>query len=154
MTILTVVLVLVGLRIAFRIWSQRERTVEGRLKLQDGDSLTIGEMRCRMAGIDAPEWNSSGGLAARKALYRLIDDYGPVTYRVRGRDKFGRRLVTLYGADGADLNKMMVAEGHARAYARYSWAYLAAECRAKDAGLGNWRSGDFVAPELVRHPKG
>lgn len=121
------------------------------IKVVDGDSVMINQIKCRLYGIDAPEWNQPFGRGARDLLFRLTQNNRPLTYRIRGRDKYGRRLVVIYGKNGLDLNAAMVEAGFAIAYARYSRSYRSLERTARRKELGIWSGPGFVHPEIFRH---
>lgn len=128
--------------------------VEGRARLVDGDSLFIGRREVRMVGVDAPEgpqicqragrdWRC--GDAARQALATLI---GGRSIRCQGNenDQHGRLLGTCY-VGSVNLNREIVAGGHAVAYGRYR----AEERAAKAAGRGLWgRDVTFQMPRQWR----
>lgn len=121
--------------------------VAGVAVVVDGDTLVIGETRVRLEGIDAPEsaqtcqrrWFGSWacGAAATAHLARLIGDR-PVSCAPRGYDKYGRTLATCF-ADGRDLNAMMVRQGYAWAFVRYSTTYVREEAQARAEALGIWQ---------------
>ena len=58
--------------------------------------------------------------------------------RPEDTDRYGR-LVSTCTAGGVDLGGRLVAEGLARAYARYSDAYVGLETEARAGGLGLWQ---------------
>ena len=67
----------------------------------DGDSLRCGDVRLRLLGIDAPElhgcprWRvcvEGDGEASKRSLASAMR-YGPITYRIITRDRFGRSVV-------------------------------------------------------------
>jgi endonuclease YncB( thermonuclease family) len=111
----------------------------------------------RLKGIDAPElgqlchregrpWRC--GLAAKAALEREIR--GVVSCVGRGRDRYGRALVTCR-AGGADIAAALARGGMALAYGGYERE----EAEARDARRGVWASS-FERPEDWRraHPRG
>jgi endonuclease YncB( thermonuclease family) len=127
--------------------------ITGVPKIREGDQVQIGNQRLRLAGIYAPavdqlclnakaeRWTC--GVAAR-------DD----RWSCRGRSSFcprtawpvrrGRTLARCE-ADGEDIQKWLVAQGWALAYARISRDYEADEKAARDAKAGMWQ-GAFIAP--------
>ena len=127
--------------------------VTGVPKIRDGDQLTIGTTRIRLAGIDAPAvdqlcLNPNGerwtcGLAARDELMRHVDNK-EWTCRVTRIDRFGRSIANCE-VDGEDIQKWMVKSGWALSYVRFSRAYDADEKDARDAKAGMWQ-GAFIAP--------
>ena len=78
------------------------------------------------ARADGTPW--ACGRAAADRLAELVAE-GPVRCRPEDRDRYGR-LVSTCTAGGVDLGGRLVAEGLARAYARYSDAYVAARGRS------------------------
>ena len=131
--------------------------IYGVARAGDGDSLTIGERRIRLFGIDAPEWNQSCkrdsrdwacGQAATEALSKLVTGKQVRCVPV-DTDDHGR-IVARCTVGGTDINRTMVATGHAVAYRRYSTEYVSAEEAAKGSRRGIW-SGSFEAPSDVRH---
>ena len=127
----------------------------GAVRVADGDSLVLGGVRVRLAGIDAPERNQLCGAPGRRwpcgrraalALRRLTG-HGMVRCRISGQDRYGRQLGHCR-AGKTDLNRTMVAQGWAVAYGDYRQEQRA----ARRARRGLW-SGPFVAPRAwrVRH---
>ena len=122
-------------------------------RITDGDTLRLGAVSVRLFGIDAPEdgqrcadaggadWDCGDAAAARLAELAAA---GPVRCEPRDVDRYGR-LVSVCTAAGVDLGGQLVAEGLARAYARYSDAYLEVEADARAAGRGLW-AGAAEAP--------
>jgi endonuclease YncB( thermonuclease family) len=122
-------------------------------RVTDGDTLTLGAVRVRLFGVDAPElrqrcpapgggdWACGEAAAARLAALVAA---GPVRCEPQDTDRYGR-LVSICTAAGADLGGALVAEGLARAYLRYSDAYAADEAAARAAGRGFWQ-GEATAP--------
>ena len=120
----------------------------------DGDTLKIRGQRIRLHGIDAPESGQSCRTAdgtpwrcGQKASLALSDRLGrsPVTCTAHDTDRYGRLVAVCHQEDGTDINRWMVAAGHALAYRRYSMDYVAAENAARAAGAGLWQ-GSFVPP--------
>ncbi len=131
----------------------------GAVRVVDGDTLDIGTSRnVRLHGIDAPElrqtcthpeFGETGcGRQARAHLKALIGPM-PVTCRTEDFDRKYQRVVATCFAGDVNLSQAMVADGYARAYSRYSRAYVAEERAAKAASNGLW-STDFPDPELYR----
>jgi endonuclease YncB( thermonuclease family) len=122
-------------------------TLVGPARVIDGDTISIGETRIRLEGIDAPEagqtcqrkWIGSWscGTAATSALARLMEGK-PVRCEPRGLDKYGRTLAVCF-VDGRDVNAAMVRQGHAWAFVKYSKSYVQEEALAKAEGLGIWQ---------------
>lgn len=95
----------------------------------DGDTLWLTvyldpashlRLRCRLWGIDAPEWNGFDDAAAslaRTKLNELISQAQDISILVRQgkRDKYGRELISLtaHGHDGKDRDaaQFLLAQG-------------------------------------------
>ena len=129
------------------------KTVSGTVSVIDGDTIEIHGNRIRLSAIDAIEsrqrclmpdgrqWN-----CGRDAAMALSDEIGgrPLTCSVSGTYRYGR-YVAVCTVSGADIGAWMVENGWAVAYRRYGLAYVAAEDRARRAGLGIWAS-EFEMP--------
>lgn len=125
----------------------------GLARATDGDTLRIGATRIRLFGIDAPESHQlcpdrNGhdwpcGAAAAERLERLVANR-TVRCDPQGGDRYGRTVASC-SVDGEDLGHIIVSEGLARAYERYSDRYLDDESGARAAGLGLWQA-DAEAP--------
>ncbi|WP_428246771.1 thermonuclease family protein [Ferrovibrio sp.] len=122
----------------------------------DGDSLRHGRSAHRLYGIDAPELRQTCrrgqedwpcGEAARDRLAALIEGRA-IACETLEQDRYGRS-VSICRADGTDLAALLVREGLAVAYLRYSWRYLPDEAYARIRRRGVW-SGEFELPEQFR----
>ncbi|MBY5444802.1 thermonuclease family protein [Rhizobium leguminosarum] len=123
----------------------------GAFHAADGDSLTLGDERLRLEGVDAPELNQSCeragkawacGRAARAALQEMVLASGTLCQGSR-RDRYDRLLVICRSGAGGDINAAMVRM--AISYGDYGKEE--AEARARKAGL--W-AGTFERPRDVR----
>ncbi|MBY5333006.1 thermonuclease family protein [Rhizobium leguminosarum] len=126
----------------------------GAFHAADGDSLTSGDERLRLEGIDAPELNQSCeragkawacGRAAREALQDMVLASGTLCRGSR-RDRYDRLLVICRSGAGDDINATMVRRGMAISYGDYGKEE--AEARAQKIGL--W-AGTFERPRDVRN---
>jgi endonuclease YncB( thermonuclease family) len=127
--------------------------ITGVAKVREGDQITIGTTRIRLGGIDAPSLdqlclNAKGdrwtcGVAARDDLVRHVGDKN-WTCHVRNTDRRGRSVARCE-VDGEDIQKWLVRNGWALAFARFSHDYDADEKAARDARAGIW-AGAFIAP--------
>jgi endonuclease YncB( thermonuclease family) len=90
-------------------------------RVVDGDTFWISakDVRIRVWGLDAPEWDRPGGARATAALTRLIDGE-TLTCRQRDIDRYGRIVGQCFLADGRDITAAMIASGTAREFCRYS----------------------------------
>lgn len=137
----------------------------GRATVIDGDTLEIRGQRIRLWGIDAPESRQSctrAGEAYRcgqeTAAYldRLIGQ-NTVTCTPRGRPDRYRRIVATCSISAGpcldrgcatliDLGEMLVADGRALDYPRYSMrAYATLQADAERNRRGLW-AGEFQRP--------
>lgn len=112
------------------------------ISIADGDTLRIryrdGQLKIRLAEIDTPERKQPWGTRAKQALSDKV--FGQVVDVVEiDRDRYGRIVGRIY-LGGRDINREMVAEGHAWVYRKYmrDETLLVDEAAAKDAGLGLW----------------
>jgi endonuclease YncB( thermonuclease family) len=131
----------------------RAADISGVPKIHDGDQIQIGNSRIRLDGIDAPSVdqlcvNNSGerwtcGVAARDELIKHADNKS-WTCHVGRIDRRGRSIARCE-IDGEDIQKWLVRNGWALAYARQSHDYEADEAEAREAKAGMWQ-GAFIAP--------
>ncbi|WP_371422282.1 thermonuclease family protein [Tardiphaga sp.] len=127
--------------------------VTGVPKIRDGDQMSIGAIRIRLAGIDAPGLdqlclNANGerwtcGVAAHEALMEHVGDKSWTCHVLR-TDRFGRSVAKCE-VDGEDIGQWMVKSGWALSYVRFSHTYDADEKAAREAKAGLW-AGAFFAP--------
>ena len=142
--------------LAARLDRVETRSLQGRVTVNDGDSITLGIERIRLRGIDAPEFDQSCrkdgadypcGRRARESLVKLIGGR-PVSCAGWERDKYDRLLATCM-ADGSDLNRSQVEAGWAVAYGDYG----AEQDAARQKGAGLW-AGSFERPRDWRDMHG
>lgn len=133
-----------------------EAVIEGRARVADGDTLTIGSHRIRIHGIDSVELGqkcradgreTACGEEAKAALIALTDG-AIIRCEKEANDRYGR-VVARCAADGRDLAEAMVADGWALAYRRHAEDYVAAEAEAQAARRGLWAT-DFQPPQAWR----
>jgi len=121
-------------------------------KIVDGDSIRLmtadaGEVDLRMASIDAPEWNQTGGQAAKRHFQSLTAGRR-ATFLQTDTDRYKRAVVFMFvdplNSDGAftqsqEVNAQMIADGFAWHAIKYSSSgrlnQLEAYARAKRLGL-------------------
>jgi endonuclease YncB( thermonuclease family) len=130
--------------------------IAGKAETLDGDTLSIGQTRIRLYGIDAPEKDQmcqrdelqwACGQEASHQLQGLIAGREVICHGT-GMDQYGRTLAVCE-AGGLELNRTMVEYGWAVAFRRYSDAYIGAEFTAKTNRAGIWASA-FALPEEWR----
>jgi endonuclease YncB( thermonuclease family) len=108
--------------------------------ITDGDTIKQSGVIYRLFGIDAPELKQEypdGWPAGRMATTRLLELTGakPVVCQEKERGRYGR-VVAVCRASGEDLGAIMVREGLALAFTRYSIEYVDQEMEAKAANRG------------------
>lgn len=106
----------------------------GRVEVIDGDTvaLTMRGMRVkvRLQGVDAPEFDTRAGRAARTALQRIV---GNASLRcvLTGIQSYDREVGVCFGADGRDIGAAIIGAGFALDCPRYSGGrYAALETQA------------------------
>lgn len=138
--------------VAARLDRLNTRSEQGIAVINDGDSLTLGTVRVRLRGIDAPEYTQTCtrdgadyacGRMARQALATLIGR-GKVDCSGWQTDRYGRLLGDCKAGD-ADLNRAQVEAGWAVAYGGFERE----EAAARSARRGIW-AGSFVQPQEWR----
>jgi endonuclease YncB( thermonuclease family) len=128
------------------------------VRVIDGDSLALGELRIRMQGIDAPELkqecknNESQqlykcGQVSKSYLTSLIAGQD-VKCSNQGLDRYKRQLAYCYVGE-VNLNQEMVRSGNALAYIKYDESFIKEEQEAKSNKAGIW-SSKFKIPEKWR----
>src|SRR5829696_8374012 len=128
--------------------------IAGIPKIREGDHIQIGNTRIRLGGIDAPAadqlcLNTKGerwscGAAARDELIKYAGNKTWSCNRRQVTDRRGR-VVARCDVDGEDIQKWLVRNGWALAYARISRDYEPDEKAAREARAGMWQ-GAFIAP--------
>ncbi|MPZ36370.1 MAG: hypothetical protein GEV13_36395 [Rhodospirillales bacterium] len=96
--------------------------------ITDGDTLKQSGVTYRLWGIDAPEAKQvcpDGWPAGSLATTRLkaLTAGRPIVCQEKDRDRYGR-IVAICRASGEDLGAIMVREGLAWAFVRYSRDYV------------------------------
>jgi len=123
--------------------------------VHDGDTVTCtdaqGEAhRIRLVGIDAPEFHQSYGPESTAALQEKL---GRRMVGIDGGalDQYGRVLATLW-IDQRNINREMVAEGHAWVFGRFApdADLVQAESEARKAHRGLWSDPHAVNPAQWR----
>lgn len=119
--------------------------------ITDGDTLRMNGVTYRLHGVDAPETRQAcpdGWPAGRMATTRLQELISgrTVICQEKDRDRYGR-TVAVCRAGGEDVGAILVREGLAWAFVRYSTDYVQQEQLAKEAVLGVHRHGCVPAWE-------
>lgn len=152
-------LILATVAVSFATVASAERLI-GNPKIIDGDTLAIGDVIVRIAGIDAPEsdqscirdnghkWNC--GKAAGTELQQAIGDQ-TISCSGTQQDRYGR-LLAVCRLGRVDIGAYLVKRGLALAYVRYEDTYIEQELSARESKRGIW-SGSFEQPEQHRQKK-
>ena len=132
------------------------KTIFGKAKVIDGDTIHIYKNKIRLHAIDAPETNQTCnknnkvwdcGVESTKFLKKLIGK-NKIECITTGKDQYNRFIGICY-KNNLDLNSEMVLNGWAIAYRYYSMDYVEEEEVAKQQKKGIW-SGEFEEPYLFR----
>ena len=84
------------------------------VRVIDGDTFETRHSRIRIAGIDAPEANTSSGAEATRYL-RLLIEYREIIYESHSTDIHGRKVATVWRKlDNLNIGEDMILTGHAR----------------------------------------
>ncbi|AWI83182.1 nuclease [Alloyangia pacifica] len=118
--------------------------ITGRIRVIDGDTFDVGDVRVRLFGVDAPERGQTCGGGAKPTWACGAWVTSEVRARYEGRrascarrdtDRYGR-AVARCSVDGEDVGRELVSEGLAFAYRAYSLDYDLDEKRAVVRGVG------------------
>ncbi len=133
----------------------------GRAKAVDGDSLELNGQAIRLFGIDAPEFTQSCthakdnhwpcGQLSRGALKELVANKSTTCHPIK-KDVYRRVLANCYTDEG-NIAEMMVENGWAFAYSRYSEEFSDEEAMARHYKRGIWQAENVTPPWLHRKNK-
>lgn len=116
-------------------------TINGRaVVIVDGDTLALDSLpvRLRLWGIDTPEPGDPGHREATARLAALAQGRS-LSCDLLDRDRYGRAVAVCRLPDGRDVGQVLVSEGLACDYQRYSRGRYRAEMeRARAARAGTW----------------
>lgn len=94
-------------------------TISGKCYVIDGDTIQIGKVRLRLAGIDAPEMEHPWGKKAKWELVRLCKGQ-TITAELEPSISYDRVVATCLLPDGRDLSAEMVKAGLALDWPKFS----------------------------------
>ncbi len=148
--------------------AEETKTISGKAQVIDGDTIKIQDISVRLFGIDAPEKKQictfesqpyKCGLESSQFLKKIIESSSYVDCSYRDFDRYKRiigecvshnKIVNKKTTESLNLNYLMVRNGHAIDYRRYSKGkFSLAESLAKKEKKGIWR-GKFEKPENWR----
>ena len=132
------------------------KTIMGKARIIDGDTIHIKTNKIRLHGIDAPEtkqickienedWYC--GKQSTKELKNLINNQ-KVECITNDVDRYNRYIAVCF-VNEININQWMVKNGWAIAYRYYSKDYVVEEKYANDNKLGIWKS-EFIEPYTYR----
>ena len=129
------------------------KSLDNSLRIIDGDTIILDSEKIRLYGIDTPEKkqkckDKNGlsypcGVVATNELKKIINS-GQLFCRKKTTDRYSRSISICY-VNGVNINSLMVKNGWALAYRKYSMDYIDEEKEAKDKKMGMW-TGKFLAP--------
>ena len=132
------------------------KTIFGKVRIIDGDTIHIKSNKIRLHGIDAPESKQTCkidnqdwycGKQSTKELKNLINNQ-KVECITNDVDRYNRYIAICF-VDEININQWMVKNGWAIAYRYYSKDYVVEEKFANDNKLGIWKS-EFIEPYAYR----
>jgi len=132
------------------------KTIVGKPRIIDGDTIHIKSNKIRLHGIDAPETKQTCkidneewycGKQSTKELKKLINNQ-KVNCITNDVDIYNR-YVAICSVNEININQWMVKSGWAIAYRYYSTDYIVEEKYASDNKLGIWKS-EFMKPYAYR----
>ena len=132
------------------------KTIIGKARIIDGDTIHIKNNKIRLHGIDAPETTQTCkidlqdwycGKQSTAELKKIINNQS-VECQVSDIDIYDR-YVAICSTIKTNLNKWMVKNGWAIAYRYYSTDYILEEKYARENKLGIWKS-EFLKPYQYR----
>lgn len=96
-----------------------ETVVRGRCWVIDGDTIAIGDVRLRLAGIDAPELDHPWGQRSKWAMVELTRGQ-IITARLKPDLSYDRVVAECFLPDGRDLSAELVRRGLALDWPKFS----------------------------------
>ena len=115
------------------------------IKIIDGDTIHLNNEKIRFSGIDTPEIKQTCNkdneiiYCGIKARQLLIDKIGKnkITCVREGKDQYKRTLAECF-VNNLSLSKILVREGYAFAFRKYSKKFIHDEDFAKKNNMGMW----------------
>ena len=98
---------------------EHETTLTGKCYVVDGDTIRIGKVSIRLAGIDAPELDHPWGKKAKWELVQLCKGE-VITAEIEPEMSYDRVVATCFLPDGRDLSAEMVRVGLALDWTKFS----------------------------------
>ena len=132
------------------------KTIIGKPRIIDGDTIHIKNNKIRLHGIDAPEKKQICTIDLRdwycgkqsiKELEKLINNQ-ELDCMTNDVDIYNRYVAICF-VNNTNINQWMVKNGWAIAYRYYSIDYINEEKFARENNLGIWKS-EFIEPYFYR----
>ena len=95
------------------------RDIKGRAYVIDGDTIVIGRVKVRLAGIDAPELDQPYGQKSKWAMVEICKGQ-IVTARLNGETSHDRFVGTCHLPDGRDIGAELIKRGLALDWEMFS----------------------------------
>ncbi|RKT32918.1 nuclease-like protein [Roseovarius halotolerans] len=99
--------------------SHDHAVLKGKCHVIDGDTIVIGKVRIRIAGIDAPELDHPWGQKSKWALVGMCRGQ-VITAHIRDELSYGRVVASCHLPDGRDLAAELVKLGLALDWPKFS----------------------------------
>ena len=121
------------------------------VRVLDGDTIEVlvdkQPIRIRLADIDCPEKNQPFGNAAKKYVLDVAA-HETVTVEARNKDRYGRTIGEVILLNGDSLNRLLIRDGYAWHYKKYSKDETLAEIEneARTNKVGLWQDNKPIAP--------
>lgn len=136
--------------------SNQALEIHHQIRVIDGDTFELNGKKIRLYGIDAFEKGQKcykhndefdcGKLSLEHLTFLLTGKNIECTHQ--SYDRYSRSI-SICNVDGIDISKMMVRQGWAKAYKKYSSNYVQDEEFAQKEKLGAW-SKEFISPDTQR----
>ena len=128
------------------------------VRVLDGDTIEVlvdkKPIRVRLAEIDCPEKDQPFGQAAKKYVLKIASQK-IVTVESKTKDRYGRTIGEVFLPNGDSLNRLLIRDGYAWHYKKYSkdesLAELENQARKNKAGL--WQDNNPIPPWSWRRGK-
>ena len=134
-------------------------TITGKVvRVLDGDTIEVlvdqQPIRVRLADIDCPEKKQPFGQAAKKYVLEIAA-HKIVTVETKTKDRYGRTIGVVILPNGESLNQLLIRNGYAWHYKKYSKDEMLAELEneARINKLGLWQGKNPIAPWAWRRGK-
>jgi len=128
------------------------------IRVLDGDTIEVlinkDPVRIRLADIDCPEKKQPFGQAAKKYVLKIAAQK-IVTVESKTKDRYGRTIGEVFLPNGDSLNRLLIRDGYAWHYKKYSKDESLAklENKARKHKVGLWQDKNPIAPWEWRRGK-